>query len=160
MKPIYHNKKIEEYIIPFAYSFTAIVCLILLIFVSKSSAISYLIGSITNILCFKLTVKTVDNVIGNKVLSARKAYAVNNCIKMGIYLVVLVVAGFSQKYHFDREVHLQIIPTAIAFFQVKIVIYFKYFIFDKIFKVKNFDDSLKGPIFPLEDEKEGDIDDY
>jgi len=160
MKPIYHNKKIEDYIIPFAFVATFIVCLILLLFVSKSSAMSYLIGAITNILCFKLTIKTVDNVISNKVVSVRKAYAVNNTVKMGIYLMVLLVAGFSQKYHFNREVHLEIIPVAIAFFQIKFVIYFKYFIFDKIFNVKNFDDSLKGPIFPLEDEKEGDKDDY
>ena len=155
MKPIYHNKKIEEYIIPFSFIATTIVCIVLIIFVSKSACLSYLIGAITNVMCFKLTIKTVDNIISGKTALPRKAFAVNNCVKIGIYAIVLLVAALSQKFNSENEIHLEIIFVAVAFFQVKLVIYFKYFIFDKIFKVKNYDDSLKGRIFPLEN-KEGD----
>ena len=159
MKPRYHYGRIEDYIIPYVIYLTLFVSAILFIFVSKSYAVSYIIGAITNIICFKLTIKTVDKIINNAYISASKNYVVNNLSKMGIYLIVLLIAGLSSKYHSNYEVHLEIIPVAIAFFSVKFMIYFKYFVIDKIFKVTNFDDSLKGPIFPLKEEK-GEDDDY
>ena len=159
MKQRYHYGRIEDYIIPYVIILTAIVCTIFLIFVSKSYAISYLIGAATNILCFKMTIKTVDKLIMNSHISATRFYVINNLSKMAIYLIVLVAAGLSSKFHGEYEVHLEIIPVAIAFFSVKFMIYFKYFVIDKIFNIKNFDDSLKGPIFPLKEEK-GEEDDY
>ena len=159
MKQIYHYGRIEDYIIPYVIYLTIFVSAILLIFVSKSYALSYIVGAITNIMCFKMTIKTVDRLINNSHLSATKNYVINNVSKMGIYLIVLVVAGLSSKFHGSSEIHLEIIPVAVAFFSVKFMIYFKYFVIDKVFNIKNYDDSLKGPIFPLKDE-EGEKDDY
>ncbi len=156
MKQRYHYGRIEDYIIPYVIYLTVVVCILLIIFISKSYAISFLIGTAVNILCFKMTIKTVDKLINNKYLSATKSYVINNISKLTIYLIVLLLAGFSSKYHGDQEVHLEIIPVAIGFFSVKFMIYFKYFILDRLFKIKNFDDSLKGPIFPLKENEEGD----
>ena len=157
MKQRFHGR-IEEHIIPYVIGLTIIVCTVL-VFISKAYAISFLIGTATNILCFKLTIKAVDKIIWNPHVSAQKAYIINNMSKMSIYLIVLVIAGLSSKFNANKEIHLEIIPVAIGFFSVKFMIYFKYFIIDKIFKIKNYDDSLKGPIFPLKDDEEGEEDD-
>ncbi len=158
MKKIYHNKKIEDYIIPFAMILTIVISLAFLIFISKSWALSYVIGSITNIICFKLTIRAVDRILDSKTRSPKKTYIINNCVKLGVYLIVLLIATFSNKYHGDQEIHLEIIPVVISLFQIRLVIYFKYFIFDKIFNVQNFDDSIKGPIFKFDEEGDKDND--
>ena len=134
MKERYHGK-IEDHIIPYVIGLTVIVCLIL-IFISKSYAISFLIGTAVNILCFKMTIRTVDKIIWNQSISASKYYIINNISKMSIYLVVLIIAGLSTKFNGHKEIHLEIIPVAIGFFSVKFMIYFKYFVIDKIFKIK------------------------
>lgn len=158
MKERYHHGKIEEYVIPYTIGLTILVCIILM-FISKTYAISFLIGSATSILCFKMTIKTVDKIIWNPYLGAKKAYIINNISKLSIYLIVLVIAGLSTKFNGDKQIHLEIIPVAIGFFSIKFMIYFKYFVVDKIFKIKNYDDSLKGPIFPLKEDEEGEEDD-
>ena len=150
----YHGIDVERHIIKFTICYILVVSAIMFIF-SKNYALSFIIGGCVNIFCFKLTVRTVDRVIGSKGLNARSALVKNNISKMSIYLLTLVISGISATKYNHLAVHLEIIPTAFAFLSVKIMIYFKYFIYDKIFKVKNFDDSLPKKKVVNYKEKEG-----
>lgn len=154
----FHGPDVEKYIIKFTIIYICIVTLILF-FISKSYALSFLIGGAVNIFCFKTTIRTVDHIIQVNGLNARSALVKNNISKLTIYLLVLVLSGLSYKYHKDMEVHLEILPTAFGFLSVKFMIYFKYYIYDKIFKIKNYDDSLPRLTEVIDDkENEGDND--
>lgn len=137
----YHGPNVESYIIKFTTIYITIITIILF-FISKSYALSFLIGGAVNILCFKMTVRTVDRVVDSKGRNAKSALVKNNVSKLSIYMLVLVLCGINYSKYKEYEIHLEIIPAAIAFLSVKIIIYFKYFVYDKVFKVKNFDDSL------------------
>lgn len=142
MKTIYHNRNIEYYIIKYTLVYVLVVTLLLLFLVSKSWALSFLLGGVVNIFCFKKTVKSVDRVIGNNGMNARRTLVSSNITKLSIYTIALLLAGLSYKYHSDYPVHLEIIPMAIAFLSVKLVIYFKQFVLDKIFDIKELEDQF------------------
>ena len=142
MKKIYHHANTENIIIKYTVIYIVFVSILFLLIFSKNAALSFFIGGIVNIICFIINVRTVDKIVYTNAVNAKKQLISSNMTRLGIYLLVLVVCGLSYSKHQNMEVHLEILPTAFAFLSVKIVIYFKYFIFDKVFKVKNFDDSL------------------
>lgn len=142
MKPIYHHAHTENIIIKYTAIYIVFIALMFLLLISKSAALSFLIGGVVNIICFIMCVRTTDRIVMTNGVNAKRMLVSSNITRMSIYLVVLFVCGVSSVKHQHMPVHLEILPTAFAFLSVKIIIYFKYFIFDKIFKVKNFDDSL------------------
>ena len=142
MKTIYHNRNIEYYIIKYTLVYVLFITLLLLFVVNKSWALSFLLGGIVNIFCFKKTVKAVDRVIGNNGYNARRILVSSNVTKLSIYTICLILAGLSYKYHNDYPIHLEIIPMAIAFLSVKLVIYFKQFVLDRIFDIKELEDQF------------------
>ena len=75
-------------------------------------------------------------------MNARRTLVSSNITKLSIYTIALLLAGLSYKYHSDYPVHLEIIPMAIAFLSVKLVIYFKQFVLDKIFDIKELEDQF------------------
>lgn len=130
------EKNVERYIIGYVWIYCIIVCLILF-FASGMKPIlpfSFALGTCTSLLCFTITIRAVDRIIEYDTEHARGIMIRANIEKYFLYLVILVVAGLSYKFQQDKKIHLDIIATASGFLSVKIMIYFKEFVIDKIFK--------------------------
>ena len=161
------NKNVERHIIGYVWIY-AIIVIIVLFFVSGMQfvlPISFALGTATSLLCFTITIRAVDRIIDCDTEHARGILIKANIEKYLLYLVVLVVAGLSYKFQPDKKIHLDIIATACGFLSVKLMIYFKEFVIDKIFKKnKGKDvDSVSFPegteLFPeKEEEKENEYD--
>lgn len=161
------NKNVERHIIGYVWIY-AIIVIIVLFFASGMQfvlPISFALGTATSLLCFTITIRAVDRIIDCDTEHARGILIKANIEKYLLYLVVLVVAGLSYKFQPDKKIHLDIIATACGFLSVKLMIYFKEFVIDKIFKKnKGKDvDSVSFPegteLFPeKEEEKENEYD--
>ena len=157
------NKNVERHIIGYVWIYAIIVCIILF-FASNMQfvlPISFALGTATSLLCFTITIRAVDRIIEYDTEHARGILIRANIEKYLLYLVVLVVAGLSYKFQPDKKIHLDIIATACGFFSVKLMIYFKEFVIDKIFK-KNKGKDIDSTTLPegveLFPEKEEDQD--
>ena len=133
--------KIERSIILYVWIYALIVCvsLFFIFHFDYIMPISFLLGTATSLLCFTMTIKTVDKVIKYDDERKKSAFVKNNIYKYLVYLAVLGVAGFSYYRHTqdtERLRYLNVFAVAAGFFSVKIMIYFKIFIIDKIFKKK------------------------
>ena len=133
--------KIERSIILYVWIYALIVCvsLFFIFHFDYIMPISFLLGTATSLLCFTMTIKTVDKVIKYDDERKKSAFVKNNIYKYLVYLAVLGVAGFSHYRHTqdpERLRYLNVFAVAAGFFSVKIMIYFKIFIIDKIFKKK------------------------
>ena len=130
------NKNVERHIIGYVWIY-AIIVILVLFFASGMKfvlPISFALGTATSLLCFTITIRAVDRIIEYDTEHARAILIRANIEKYLLYLVVLVVAGLSYKFQPDKKIHLDIIATACGFFSVKLMIYFKEFVIDKIFK--------------------------
>ena len=143
------NKNVERHIIGYVWIYAIIVCIILF-FASGMKLvlpISFALGTATSLLCFTITIRAVDRIIEYDTEHARGILIRANIEKYLLYLVVLVVAGLSYKFQPDKKIHLDIIATACGFFSVRLMIYFKEFVIDKIFK-KNKGKDVDSVSFP------------
>ena len=130
------DKNVERHIIGYVWIYAIIVSLVLF-FASGMKLvlpISFALGTATSLLCFTITIRAVDRIIDYDTEHARGILIKANIEKYLLYLVVLVVAGLSYKFQPDKKIHLDIIATACGFFSVRLMIYFKEFVIDKIFK--------------------------
>lgn len=135
------ENKIERSIILYVWIYAIIVSLSLFFIFHFDFyiPISFLLGTATSLLCFTMTIKTVDKVIKYEDERKKSAFVKNNTYKYLVYLVVLAVSGYSYYMHTqnpDRARYINVFAVAGGFFSVKIMIYFKMFIIDKIFKKK------------------------
>ena len=130
------NKNVERHIIGYVWIY-AIIVILILFFASGMKPvlpISVALVTATSLLCFTITIRSVDRIIEYDTEHARGILIRANIEKYLLYLVVLVVAGLSYKFQQEKTVHLDIIATACGFFSVRLMIYFKEFVIDKIFK--------------------------
>lgn len=130
------NKNVERYIIGYVWIYGLVVALILF-FVDHFKfvlPVSFLLGVFTNLLCFTMTVKCVDKMAAMKEVNPRAELMKLNAKKMLIYAVVLLVAGWNYPKRDGETMYLNIFATFAGLLSVKIVIYFKEFVIDKIFK--------------------------
>lgn len=133
------NKSEERFIIGYVWIYGLIVALILL-FVNGFKIVlpvSFLLGVFTNLLGFTLTIKCVDKIQANKNLNPKAEFIKCNAKKMIIYALVLAIAGYSFSKRENETIYLNIFATFAGLFSVKMMIYFKEFIIDKIFKKKD-----------------------
>lgn len=133
------NKSEERFIIGYVWIYGLIVALILL-FVDGFKIVlpvSFLLGVFTNLLGFTLTIKCVDKIQANKNLNPKAEFIKCNAKKMIIYALVLAIAGYSFSKRENETIYLNIFATFAGLFSVKMMIYFKEFIIDKIFKKKD-----------------------
>ena len=135
-KKIKDNKNVERYIIGYVWIYGLVVALILFLadgfkFVLP---ISFLLGLFTNLLCFTMTVKCVDKMAAMKEVNPRAELMKLNAKKMLIYAAVLIVAGYSYSKRDDETLYLNVFATFAGLLSVKLIIYFKEFVIDKIFK--------------------------
>ena len=156
------NKNVERHIILYVWIYGLLVTAILFFASGMKPVlpISFALGTATSLLCFTITIRAVDRIIEYDTEHARSILVRANIEKYFLYLVVLVVAGLSYKFQQEKTVHLDIIATACGFFSVRLMIYFKEFVIDKIFKHnKGKDvDSVSFPegveLFPENDDEE------
>lgn len=143
------NKNVERHIIGYVWIYAIIVCIILFFASGMKPVlpISFALGTATSLLCFTITIRAVDRIIEYDTEHARGILIRANIEKYLLYLVVLVVAGLSYKFQPDKKIHLDIIATACGFFSVRLMIYFKEFVIDKIFK-KNKGKDVDSVSFP------------
>ena len=143
------NKNVERHIIGYVWIYAIIVCIILFFASGMKPVlpISFALGTATSLLCFTITIRAVDRIIDYDTEHARGILIRANIEKYLLYLVVLVVAGLSYKFQPDKKIHLDIIATACGFFSVRLMIYFKEFVIDKIFK-KNKGKDVDSVSFP------------
>ena len=132
--------KVEKSIIFIVWIYCAIVCLVLAL-INKSWIwpISFLLGTVTSLLAFNMTVKTVDRVIDSGSSKVRGSFIRNNILKYLVYVVVLGIASYTHYRHMHDETvtkYFNVFCVAAGLFSVKIMIYFKIFVLDKIFKKK------------------------
>lgn len=135
-KKIKDNKNVERYIIGYVWIYGLVVALILFLadgfkFVLP---ISFLLGLFTNLLCFTMTVKCVDKMAAMKEVNPRAELMKLNAKKMLIYAAVLIVAGYSYSKRDGETLYLNVFATFAGLLSVKLIIYFKEFVIDKIFK--------------------------
>lgn len=133
------NKSEERFIIGYVWIYGLIVALILL-FVDGFKIVlpvSFLLGVFTNLLGFTLTIKCVDKIQANENLNPKAEFIKCNAKKMIIYALVLAIAGYSFSKRENETIYLNIFATFAGLFSVKMMIYFKEFIIDKIFKKKD-----------------------
>ncbi len=133
------NKSEERFIIGYVWIYGLIVALILL-FVDGFKIVlpvSFLLGVFTNLLGFTLTIKCVDKIQANKNLNPKAEFIKCNAKKMIIYALVLAIAGYSFSKRENETIYLNIFATFAGLFSVKMMIYFKEFIIDKIFTKKD-----------------------
>lgn len=133
------NKSEERFIIGYVWIYGLIVALILL-FVDGFKIVlpvSFLLGVFTNLLGFTLTIKCVDKIQENENLNPKAEFIKCNAKKMIIYALVLAIAGYSFSKRENETIYLNIFATFAGLFSVKMMIYFKEFIIDKIFKKKD-----------------------
>ena len=150
--------KIERTIIVYVWIYAIIVALSLFFIFSFDFIIpiSFLLGTATSLLCFTMTIKTVDKVIKYDDERKKSAFVKNNIYKYLVYLAVLAVAGYSFYLHKndpEKTRYLNVFAVAAGFFSVKIMIYFKIFIIDKIFKNKAKEDYKDEEVTEEEHEK-------
>ena len=152
------NPKIEKIIIVYVWIYTLIVSLSLffIFHFDYLMAISFALGSATSLLCFTMTVKTVDKALRYDDERKKSLFIKNNIYKYLVYLAVLAVAGYSYYLHKndpDKTRYLNVFAVAGGFFSVRIMIYFKMLIVDKIFKNKTKDDYHDEVVTEEEHEK-------
>ncbi len=130
------EKKIERGIIKYVYIYALIVALIIFFSFNFNIdyTVSFLLGVCTNLLCFTLTIKTIDKIVKYDDERKKSTLIKSNLRNYFVYLTILAVALVSQKYGDGNRIQLNIICTAIGFFSVKLMIYFKFLVVDKIFK--------------------------
>lgn len=132
-----NNENVERTIILYVWIYAAVVALVLLLITFKwVLPLSFLLGVATNLLCFSMTVRTVDKIFKYDETDKKRELIKNNISKYLIYFVILALAGVSYYFHKDKPLHLDVIATACGFFSVKIMIYFKYFIYEPLFLKK------------------------
>lgn len=131
------TENVERTIIVYVWIYAAIVAVALLLITFKwVLPLSFLLGVATNLLCFSMTIRTVDKIFKYEDEDKKRELIKNNIAKYLVYFVVLTLAGVSYYFSKDKPIHLDVIATACGFFSVKIMIYFKYFIFEPLFLKK------------------------
>lgn len=156
MEKVKKKGKVERNIIGYVWVYAILVCIVMLI-VDKGSFIlpvSFLLGTFTNLLCFTITIKSVDKIIYDEKLNVKSEYLKANIRKMVIYGVVLGLAAYSFWMHGDKALHLNFYATAAGFFSVKLMIYFKMLIIDKIFHKGEDEESSVTPVEVIVDKVE------
>lgn len=130
------KRNVERYIIGYVWIYGIIVSLILWIVDGFKFVlpISFLLGVFSSLLAFTMTVKSVDKLSKTKELNVRSELMKTNAKKMLIYAAVLLVAGYSYSKRDGETLYLNIFATFAGLLSVKIMIYIKEFIIDKIFK--------------------------
>lgn len=131
-----NKKNVERYIISYVWIYGLLVALIMFLVDNFKLVlpISFLLGVFTNLLGFTMTIKCVDKLATGKELSVQKELMKTNAKKMLIYAAVLVVAGWSFSKRDGEVLYLNIFATFAGLLSVKLMIYFKEFVIDKIFK--------------------------
>ena len=130
------NRSVERYIIGYVWIYGLFVALIMFL-VDKFKLvlpISFLLGVFTSLLCFTMTIRCVDKLASIEGLDTRKELMKANGKKMLIYAAVLLVAGWSYSKRDGETIYLNIFATFAGLLSVKLMIYFKEFVIDKIFK--------------------------
>lgn len=151
------DSKIEKRIIFIVWIYCAIVCGVLAI-ISKNWIwpISFLLGTLTSLLTFNMTAKTVDKVIEHEYARNRSTFIRNNVLKYLVYIAVLGVSAYTHYRHLHDESvtkYFNVFCVAAGLFSVKIMIYFKMLILDKIFKNKAKEDYASEAVTKEEHER-------
>ena len=150
--------KIEKIIIVYVWIYTLIVSLSLffIFHFDYLMAISFALGSATSLLCFTMTVRVVDKALKYDDERKKSLFIKNNIYKYLVYLAVLAVSGYSYYLHKndpEKTRYLNVFAVAAGFFSVRIMIYFKMLIIDKIFKKKVANDYHDEVVTEEEHEK-------
>lgn len=125
------EKQIERSIIFYAWGYALVGTIILLI----GSAIwnpdniwylpiSFILGVCTNLMCFTLNVKVVDFVLNNNIKNAKPIMIGVNLVKLLMYAIVLAISVLVD--------NLEIFSCFFGMLSVKLMIYFKSLVVDKI----------------------------
>lgn len=132
--------KIERSITLIVWIYGIIVCGILaLISLNWIWPISFFLGFVTSLMTFNMTVRTVDRVINDENARKQSTFVRNNLLKYLVYIVVLGIASYTHYQHLHDETvtkYFNVFCVAGGLFSVKLMIYFKMFVLDKIFKKK------------------------
>ncbi|MDD2492969.1 MAG: hypothetical protein PHY83_03410 [Bacilli bacterium] len=131
------KENVERTIIFYVWIYAIFVAVVLFLITFKwVLPLSFLLGVATNLLCFSMTIRTIDKIFKYEEEDKKRELIKNNVAKYLIYFVVLALAGVSYYFNKDRVIHLDVIATACGFFSVKLMIYFKYFIYEPLFMKK------------------------
>lgn len=131
------KENVERTIIFYVWIYAIFVAMVLFLITFKwVLPLSFLLGVATNLLCFSMTIRTIDKIFKYEEEDKKRELIKNNVAKYLIYFVVLALAGVSYYFNKDRAIHLDVIATACGFFSVKLMIYFKYFIYEPLFMKK------------------------
>lgn len=131
------KENVERTIIFYVWIYAIFVAVVLFLITFKwVLPLSFLLGVATNLLCFSMTIRTIDKIFKYEEEDKKRELIKNNVAKYLIYFVVLALAGVSYYFNKDRAIHLDVIATACGFFSVKLMIYFKYFIYEPLFMKK------------------------
>lgn len=124
------DKSIERGIIKYVWLYAIVVSLILLIF-AREYIVYFILGVASNLLGFTLTIKVIDRSLYNENVNTKRAFVVNNLLKLLLYTSVLTVVAISTEGN-PRF----IIATFIGMLSVKLMIYFKSIIVEPLKRKK------------------------
>ena len=97
------TENVERTIIVYVWIYAAIVAVALLLITFKwVLPLSFLLGVATNLLCFSMTIRTVDKIFKYEDEDKKRELIKNNIAKYLVYFVVLTLAGVSYYYSKDK----------------------------------------------------------
>lgn len=95
--------------------------------------ISYFLGVMVGLMCFNLKRKTIDKGMKPENLKFLKKLLIRRrMMNTLIYMATLGISAYSQYYRGDRDLHLNVFATFAGLLTLKVVIYVKFLIVDKI----------------------------
>lgn len=122
------HQKIERQLIPIVWLFAIIVSAIIVIIMREwSYVIAFILGVATNLLAFTATIKQVDALLQNKLEKPKTVFVIMNLLKTALFALILIIVAINYDY-----VH--VFFTFFGLLSLKIVIYVKILIIDKMKK--------------------------
>lgn len=122
------HQKIERQLIPIVWVFAIIVSAIIVIIMREwSYVIAFILGVATNLLAFTATIKQVDALLQNKLEKPKTVFVIMNLLKTALFALILIIVAINYDY-----VH--VFFTFFGLLSLKIVIYVKILIIDKMKK--------------------------
>lgn len=122
------HQKIERQLIPIVWVYAIAVSVILVLITGTwSYVIAFVLGVSTNLLAFTATIKQVDALLNKKLARPKTTFVVLNLLKTILFIIIMVIVAMSYDY-------IHVFFTFFGLLSLKIVIYSKLLIIDKIFK--------------------------
>lgn len=122
------HQKIERQLIPIVWVYAIAVSVILVLITGTwSYVIAFVLGVATNLLAFTATIKQVDALLNKKLARPKTTFVVLNLLKTILFIIIMVIVAMSYDY-------IHVFFTFFGLLSLKIVIYSKLLIIDKIFK--------------------------